>query len=141
MKTIDELYKYVEDENITYIKADLKDAYGYCSEENKLIILDNKINNIVLEKCTLAEECGHYFAGINPTIPVSNDYFTKIQRSKNEFKAVKWAISKLIPINTFKSLIKPDTFKYEVAEQLEVTEDFIEKACLIYQDDLIYKED
>lgn len=138
MPNINELYKYIEDEDITYIRADLKDANGYCNEENKLIILDEKINSEILEKCTLAEECGHYFAGVAPTIPNVDDYFTKLQRSKNEFKAIKWAIINLIPYSTFASVIKSNTSKYEVAEELEVTEDFIEKACNLYKDNLNY---
>lgn len=74
--------------------------------------------------CVLAEELGHYFTSYGDITDQS-----KLTNRKQEKRARSWAYKKAIPLNKFieahKNLISS---KFELAEFLSVTEDFLEDA-------------
>lgn len=125
--TFEQLAQIVENENIEYIEmtfpADLK---GLC-KANKIGI-SNKLS-IVEKKCVLAEELGHFYTTTGNIIDLKS-----IQNCKQEMKARKWSYEKLVPL---RSLINAScegcTNRYELAECLEVTEEFLTDALQYYQ--------
>ena len=137
MKTLEDLYKYTKDKNIrlkNFIDKENK-INGMCLyNKNKCnIYMNTNINNEIEEKCVLAEEIGHYEKGIIQTkLNDTGDESTLI-RSINEFRAKKWAIHEIIPFETFKSYLGTNKSKFEVANELEVTEEFIDMAYFIYE--------
>lgn len=129
METLD-LYKLAENEKITITFMNFKDLDGLYFNNN--ICLNKKIINTNKERMVLAEELGHYFSGVSPTPPFSNDYYIKLIRSKNEFKAKKWLINEIIPFNTLKHLLKQNMSKYDIAEELNVDASLIDDALKLY---------
>lgn len=136
MNKLEELYNIVKNENIQIRKFELDNSNGLYLKINNtdLILINNNINDYRLEKCTLAEELGHYYTGVSPTPPFATDYYTKLQRSKNESKALKWCANKLIPLNTLKSLIQKNMSKFDIVEEVNITEEFIDKVYSLYED-------
>lgn len=135
MKKLEYFYDYANKNCIDIIDYPFNELKGlfYTHDNKDYIFLNYKLfKNSIDEKITLAEECGHYSVGAIPINIYNNDYSNKIINSKNEFKAFKWALDKLIPYDKFKSFLGQDLTKYEVANELEVTEEFLEKAYNYY---------
>lgn len=136
--TKDYLYNYADKENINISYTDeLKKLNGlYMKIDNEdYILLDNKLDGID-EKMALAEEIAHYEVGVIPTLPYSNDYYNKLMRSKNEFKAFKWMANEIIPKDKLKLFLRQNMTKFEIAEELGITVEFVEKAYKLYEDNL-----
>lgn len=135
---INELYKYIEDNNIHLIYTDkLTSVYGlYLNIDNEDFIFIR--NNLTKEEeyFTLNEEIAHYKVGVIPTKAFSNDYNDKLLRSKNEYKAFKWCVNELLPVNTLKSILRQNKYQYEVAEELNLPQDFVGKAFDLYTNNL-----
>ena len=108
----------------------LKDSDGLYF--NSCILLSKKILNTFLEKEVLAEELGHHFMGVIPSLPFSTDYYNKIIRSKNEFKALKWQVNNLIPFSKLNRFLKLNYSKFDIAEELDVSASLVEDAFNIY---------
>lgn len=123
------LFNSVEDEKLK----------GLCLYNINLcnIYMNKNIESDVEFRCVLAEEIGHYKKGITK----SNFYDIRNQdltiRSINEFRAKKWSVYNLIPFKKFKSFIDSNKSKYEVAEELGVTEELLEFAYWLYEPQLI----
>lgn len=109
----------------------------YLGEENlKGIYIDGNIaintsvDNSIEKTCVLAEELGHHHTTIGDIMD-----FTNIQNRKQERQARLWAYNKIIGL---KGIV--DAFehgcrgRYEVAEYLEVTEEFLNEAIECYRD-------
>ena len=79
------------------------------------------------ERVHLAHELGHCATGAfyNARSPL-------YVRGKAEYQADKWAIKKIIPKDDFMRLLKCGMPAYELAEQFNVTEDYIHKAFRLY---------
>lgn len=135
MEALD-LYKLAEHENIKFYYNDLHDCNGLYY--NNSILLNNKILNTYKEKEVLAEELGHHFMGVFPSLPFSTDYYNKLIRSKNEFKAFKWQISKLIPFNKLNRLLSVNYSKYDIAEELGVSASLVEEAIEYYKSNKLF---
>lgn len=142
MKNIDDLYNYAKDKNIKVKRKNFEkefgeniDVKGLCLTDMKKcnIYLDTKFNNTTEEKCVLAEEIGHFETGIASSKLSKIDEENLLIRSINEFRAKKWAVHKLIPFELFKSFLNTNLSKFEVAEQLEVTEEIVDIACFVYE--------
>lgn len=93
-----------------------------------IFIDKNKINDTIEKKCVLAEELGHYYCDAL----YSPLYYDKHLIDKNEYKATKWAFKTLINKEKLISLLKLNLNKFEIAEELGVTEELLEKACNYY---------
>lgn len=142
MKNIEDLYNYAKDKNIKVKRKNFEkefgeniDVKGLCLTNMKKcnIYLDTQFNNTTEEKCVLAEEIGHFETGITSSLLSKLDEENLLIRSINEFRAKKWAVSKLIPFELFKSFLDTNLSKFEVAEQLDVTEEIIDIACFVYE--------
>lgn len=135
--TKDSLYNYADKENINISYTNnLKKSNGLYMKVNDedYIILDNKLDGID-EKMALAEEIAHYEVGVTPTIPFKNDYYNMLIRSKNEFKAFKWMVNEMIPKDKLKLFLKQNMSKFEIADELGITVEFVEKAYKLYEND------
>jgi len=82
----------------------------------------------VLLLCTLAEEIGHHFTGVQSDILDNNRSLKSlIQIASDELKARIWATDFLVPDKEFQELIKDYKLTNEkLAKYLKVTETFIE---------------
>lgn len=141
MINLEDLYNYADNENIKIKNFTDKEnsLNGTCLYNKKScnIYLNTEIENEIEKKCVLAEEIGHYIKGISITNLNDTDNTNLSLRSRNEFRAKKWAIQKLIPLNKFKRFISRNLSKYEIADELNVTVDFVEKAYELYEPILI----
>lgn len=127
-----DLYNIAEKEKINIFNIKFNDLDGLFLDGN--IYLNKKILNTNKERLVLAEELGHYFVGVSPTPPFSNEYYIKLIRSKNEFKAKKWLISEIIPFDTLKHFLDLNMSKFDIAEELDVSASLIEDAFNMYKD-------
>lgn len=136
MKKLNELYNTAINDNIFVKKMKMdKEWKGHCIydlNQNCAIFLNNSLNTVE-EKCTLAHELGHYKTGILQNNILSSEYRDTLLRSINDFRANKWAVKELIPFPIFKSFVDKNMSKFDVAKELEVTEDLINYACYIYE--------
>lgn len=95
---------------------------------NKIAIREDMT---ILEKtCTLAEELGHHHTSVGNIIDMES-----AQNRKQERQARFWSYNKLIGLT---GLIKAYEHgcqnRYEVAEYLEVTDEFLEECIACYRD-------
>ena len=101
---------------------------------NKGIIKENKIatrrNLSTKEKgCVLAEELGHYYTTVGNILEQSD-----VGNRKQELKARLWAYDKLIGLKgIIKSYQHGCQDPYEMAEYLEVTENFLKDSLDAYR--------
>ena len=88
-------------------------------------------NMLTAEKtCVLAEELGHYYTTAGNILDQS-----KIENRKQEFRARTWAYDKLIGLIGIVNAYKHGCQNlYEMAEYLDVTEEFLRKALQRYKD-------
>lgn len=139
MKTLNDLYNYAKNENIKIkdynFGGDTNNWKGHCIYDNLnncMIFLNDNINDIQ-RKCTLAHEIGHFKKSIIQNNILSSEYRDTLIRSINDFRANKWAVYELIPLNVFKSFLGTNKSKLDIANELEVTEELVELACHIYE--------
>lgn len=138
-KDIDYLYKYATKENIKikdYCFGGDTNWKGHCIYNNAnecMIFLNNNIKDTIHKKCTLAHEIGHFKKGIIQNNLLSSKYRDTLIRSINDFRANKWAVHELIPLETFKRFLGTNKSKSDIASELEVTEELVELACHVYE--------
>lgn len=104
----------------------IKSIKGICAD-NRIILNMKAIKDSADYNCILAEEQGHYFTThgdiLDQTITVN---------IKKELVARRWAYRKLLPLDAFiKAFEERRLDKYELIEDLNVTEEFLE-ACIEY---------
>jgi len=110
-----------EDENIAIIEMKLtgknKGLYA-----DKVIAINSKIDTAIEKTCILAEELGHYHTSVGNIIDQS-----KVENRKQELKARRWAVNKLIQVEKLVDAFNAGVRnRAELAEFLEVTEEFID---------------
>lgn len=101
---LEKLYNIAEKENIKIYDWYIEDTYGiYLNYDNINAIALNydELGTYINEKCTLAEELGHYY--YDATYSLYSDCNTI---SKQEYKAKKWSYNVLIPFEDLKLAIK-----------------------------------
>lgn len=102
---LNSLYNIAEKEKIKIYNWEIENVNGMYLEykKNKAIAINyDNIKNNYDEKCTLAEELGHYY--MNATYPASCT--DKIIIHKQEYRAKKWSYTMLIPYEDLKSAVK-----------------------------------
>ncbi|WP_333638558.1 ImmA/IrrE family metallo-endopeptidase [Tissierella praeacuta] len=102
------------------------DISGYYIETNSdnLILLNKNIECTKTKTCTLAEEIGHHYTTFGDISDQS-----KTENIKQEIKARRWAVQKLIVVEDFIGAFNAGVRnRYELSEFLGVTESFIEMA-------------
>jgi hypothetical protein len=122
---LDEIHKEGIDIIQINFKGKSKGLYG-----DNTIAIDKKIDTSAEKKCILAEELGHHYTSYGNILDQSN-----INNIKQEKRARNWAYEKLVGIislvNAFERGIRN---KYELAEYLNITEDFLNEAINHYRE-------
>lgn len=79
-------------------------------------------------RCVLAEELGHHFTTVGTTIPRAFlHYRGRLDISRAEYRAMRWAALHLIPLDKLREVIKKGVReRWELAEHFDVTEDMID---------------
>ncbi|MFJ8517072.1 ImmA/IrrE family metallo-endopeptidase [Lysinibacillus xylanilyticus] len=126
MHSYDTLLEECDDLEIEVYEMNKMKSKGLYSDN---VIWINKSLPSIMEKCcVLAEEIGHHHTTTGDILDLSS-----VENRKQELKARAWAYERLIPfskiIQAHKSYI---TTHYELAEFLNVTEDFLEVALERY---------
>lgn len=128
---LDKLENLVYKEKIELVDFPMENTKARILQNTKdsFIFIDRtQIETSIEEKCILAEELGHYYCDAL----YSPLYYDKNLVSKNEYKAAKWAFKALINKEQLIALSKQNLTKYEVSEELGVTEELLEKAYDYY---------
>lgn len=102
---LENLYDLAEKENIKIYDWQIEETYGMYLNYNNInaIALNyDEFGTFMDEKCTLAEELGHYY--MDATYPASTT--DKILKEKQEYRAKKWSYNALIPFENLKLAIK-----------------------------------
>ena len=122
------LLTLAECEGIKIYEMELPENIKGLYYENSIAI-SKRLQTNTERKCILAEELGHYFTSIGDILNL------KIESNrKQEIRARNWAIQKLVPFDDLVlAFQKGYESVYELAEYLDVTEDFMKEALLFYQ--------
>lgn len=101
---------------------------GLYSDE--VIWINKNIPTNIEKACVLAEELGHYHTSAGDILDQ-----TKISNRKQELRAREWAYEKLVPLSSFVQAHKNGIRnRYELAEYLGVTEEFLDSAIKRYKE-------
>ena len=131
-KKIDHLWRKIEKENIKVRYGDISNIperlygmYLYLDGIGHVVVLDKSLlSNYILHRCTLVHELGHYFTGAQTNLLyTSTSYATEIERSRDEYRAMKWAAHYLMPNHEVYDAIKKYNIKnpQDLAEFFQVT--------------------
>ena len=102
------------------------DAKGLCKGQKIGI---RKDLSDAKKACVLAEEIGHYYTTVGNILNQKNT-----ENRKQEIKARKWAVDKMLTIeDVFEATEHPCSNLFEIAEYLEVTEEFLLEALEIFK--------
>lgn len=122
---LDEAYKlgiFVQEEPI---KGKLKGLYS-----DNVIWIDKNLDNTTEKYCIMAEEMGHYHTSSGDILNQS-----KLSNRKQEVRARSWAYEEAVPlqkiVEAHKEFIRN---KFELANFLDVTEEFLDQALLRYKE-------
>ena len=93
------------------------------------VIAINKDLAVREKTCILAEELGHHFTSYGDILDQS-----KHENEKQELRARAWAFEKLLPIDRFVTAFEHGCLnRFEIADFLEVTEEFIAESVEYYK--------
>jgi hypothetical protein len=89
-----------------------------------LILIDKRISSIIEKACILAEELGHHHTSYGDILDQSD-----LHKRKQELRARQWAYECMLPLD---QIIEAHHAKisgrFELAEHLGVTEEFLQNA-------------
>lgn len=95
----------------------------------KRIAIRNTLSTSTEKGCVLAEELGHHYTTVGNILEQ-----TSYNNQKQEYRARIWAYNKLIGLNGIVSAYKAKCQNlYEMAEHLDVTEEFLKEALDCYR--------
>lgn len=95
---------------------------------NKIAIRKD-IDTATEKSCVLAEELGHYHTTVGDILDQS-----KAENRKQEYRARLWAYNKMITLDKLAEAKSAGCRnRYEIAEYLEVTEEFLQEAVDAYK--------
>ncbi|SEQ22392.1 protein of unknown function [Virgibacillus subterraneus] len=107
------------------MKKRIKGLYG-----DDVIFINKEIETTIEKACVLAEEIGHHHTTVGDILDL-----TKLSNVKQEKLARNWAFRKLIPLNSLlKCFIHGCKSRFEIAENLNVTETFLEECLEHYRE-------
>lgn len=131
MNTYEKLLDKAAKENVSVIES--YDFSGtrlkglYC---DGTVALSDDLKTQSEKACVLAEELGHHYTTIGDIIDQSN-----ASNRKQELHARLWAYNRMIGLMGFiKAYEHGCRNRYEMAEYLEVTEEFLQEALSAYRD-------
>lgn len=121
------LYKYADNKGIDIYDFSMEELKSISTKNNCIGIDKTKLNKQE-EKVCLAHEIGHCETG--------SFYNSQMQfdiRRKHEYKANRWAVHTLLPIDDFKLAMKKGNIEvWQLAECFGVTEEFVKLAHYVY---------
>jgi Zn-dependent peptidase ImmA (M78 family) len=127
--TYEDLLIKIEKEGIEYFENNYIGKMKGLYIDNT-ITLNSNIDTEAEKKCILAEELGHHFTSYGNILDQS-----KVENKKQERRARAWAYDRLIGINGLINAYKYGCkSKYEIAEYLNVSEQFLEEATTYYNE-------
>ena len=98
--------------------------------DNVITLNPNGITNLAEKVCVLAEEIGHHQTSYGYILDQSD-----VRSRKQELRARAWAYERLVPFSEIVRAYKAHAKgKYEIAEFIGVTEDFLEQSIQRYRD-------
>lgn len=98
--------------------------------KGKRIAIRKDIDTSIEKSCILAEELGHYYTTVGNIINLSD-----AQNRKQERQARLWAYNKQIGLyGLIRAYEQGCRNRHEVAEYLDVTEEFLEEAISTYRE-------
>lgn len=115
-------------------------SHGLVVKEKNLVASDGRIkgNKIAIRKdidttleksCVLAEELGHYYTSSGNIIDMQD-----VQNRKQEHRARLWAYKRMVTMDKLTDACKCGCRnRYEIAEYLDVTEEFLQEAIDSYK--------
>ena len=99
----------------------------YC---NGTVALNSNIETSKERACILAEELGHHHTSVGVIVDLSD-----VQNRKQERQARLWAYNNQIGLyGLIRAYEQGCTNRYEIAEFLDVTEEFLEEAIQCYRE-------
>ncbi len=129
---LEKLYDIAKKEKIKIYDWYIEDCNGiYLNYEkiNAIALNYDEFGTYIDEKCTLAEELGHYY--YDATYSLYSDSNTI---SKQEYKAKKYSYNILVPIEKLKEAIKNGITEIsQLAEYFDVTYKFMKNAIEFYK--------
>lgn len=129
---VKQLYQTLQQNGIKFYdyKIGKLKAITICLNNQYGIFIDtSEIKSEAEEYCMIAHEGGHCVTGCTHTVSSPLDLI-----EKHEYKADKWAVHKILPVEDFKYALKQGhTEIWDLAECFGVTEDFIRRALDIYK--------
>lgn len=94
------------------------------------VAINTSVNDNVEKACVLAEELGHHYTSVGDIIDMEN-----AQNRKQERQARLWAYNKLIGLRGIIDAYEAGCQNgYEIAEYLEVTEEYLADCIECYRD-------
>ena len=130
---LNKLYDIAEKENIKIHNYYIENCNGFFLQYkniNSIALNYKEICSSSKEKSILAEELGHYYCDATYS-PLCKD---KQLISKQEYRAKKWAFKLLINPQMLNDMFTNKSMtKYEMMEELEVSEEIFEMACNYYK--------
>lgn len=126
--TYEGLLQIAEDEKIEVLEMKFPRTLKGLYKGGKIGI-SKEIETAKEKKCILAEELGHYYTSSGNILDQKN-----VCNRKQERIARKWSYVKLVPLESLiKASFENCTSLYELAEYLDVTEEFLKEALEYYQ--------
>ena len=128
MNEYEKLINECELENLEVFEVDFEsNAKGLIV--GNIIGISKKIDTVDEKRCILAEELGHYHTTTGNILDQSS-----LENRKQENRARKWSYNKLVGTeNIIKAYEAKCTNKYEIAEFLNVTVEFLEESIECYR--------
>lgn len=97
---------------------------------DNVIWINKQIPNSIEKACVLAEELGHYHTTEGEILDQS-----KVENRKKEKLARKWAWNRLVtPRKLIEAFEKGCRSRFEIAEMLNITEDFLDQGVSFYRE-------
>ncbi len=97
---------------------------------NGNVAINTSVNNSIEKTCVLAEELGHHHTSVGNILDMD-----LTGNRKQERQARLWAYNKLIGLRRIVNAFQHGCQnRYEIAEYLEVTEDFLDECISCYRD-------
>lgn len=133
MGRIEDLHQLIENENII---LDITDKLPgnvdglYFRSDNSFPVISvnaNIAHDNIKYSIVLAEELGHHFTSVGDSSVMFNSYAKRLQLTKAEVKALKWATEYILPIDKLKTaFLKMHNKQIDnITQELEVTQEFL----------------
>lgn len=125
----DKLLKEAEAINVDVYEKSLsqriKGLYG-----DNVIWINKNLSTTIEKACVLAEELGHHYTSVGDILDQSIT-----ENRKQEKRARSWAYEKLVPLERLVQAFEAGCKnRYELAEYLDVTEEFLQAALDRYKE-------